>query len=371
VVYTDRAVNLMSSPFQTVMKDISTALNKVYNSDSVAIIPGSGTYAMEAVARQFGTDKKVLILRNGYFSFRWSDIFDVTKCQKEEIVLKGRAIEEGKFPYFAPMPIEEVVAAIEKEQPDVVFAPHVETSSGIILPDDYMKKVAEAVHKKKDAFFVIDSIASGNMWVDMKATGVDVLISAPQKGWSGPACAGLVMLNERAAKQVKEVKISSNSFSCNLPKWLTVMDAYVNGGFMYYTTLPTDALTTFRDAIKEAEAFGFEKTRTKMMELGSKVRALLVSKGFKSVAAPGFEAPGVVVSYSNGISGAFGKFKAQGLQIAGGVPLKLDEDTLQGVDTKATSFRLGLFGLDKLADVDGCVEIFAEALDKVVASEKQ
>ena len=179
------------------MREISATLKKVYNSSAVVIIPGGGTYAMEAVSRQFATGKKCFVIRNGWFSYRWSQIFEVGNIPSEEVVFKAQLIEKGNQAAFAPAPIDEVVSKIKSEKCDIVFAPHVETSSGIILPDDYMKKIAEAVHSV-GGLFVLDCIASGAIWVDMEAIGVDVLISAPQKGWSASPCSGFVTLSPLA-----------------------------------------------------------------------------------------------------------------------------------------------------------------------------
>ncbi|QDZ29653.1 aminotransferase class V-fold PLP-dependent enzyme [Noviherbaspirillum sp. UKPF54] len=357
VVYTDRAVNHMSQLFQGTMRDISAILKKVYNARSVAVVPGSGTFGMEAVARQFATKKKCLVIRNGWFSFRWSQIFDMGGIPSETVVLKARPVEGGRQAAFAPAPIEEVVAAIREHKPDLVFAPHVETASGMMLPDAYLRAVADAVHAV-GGMFVLDCIASGTIWVDMQATGVDVLISAPQKGWSASPCCALVMLGATARERIDAT--TSTSFACDLRKWLQIMEAYENGGFAYHATMPTDALTSLRDVMKETEAYGFDKVRAEQQELGRQVRALLANKGFKSVAAPGFEAPGVVVSYSDDDGIRSGKkFADAGLQIAPGVPLQCDE----GDDFK--TFRLGLFGLDKLHHVDRTVDTLAAALDRI------
>lgn len=358
VVYTDRALNHMSSSFQEVMNDISATLKKVYNAHAVAIVPGSGTFGMEAVARQFGTRRKCLIIRNGWFSYRWSQIFEMGNIPSSSIVLKARPVDDEKQAAFVPPPIEEVVATIIEKEPEVVFAPHVETSAGMILPDDYLLKVAEAIHSV-DGLFVLDCIASGTIWVDMEACGVDVLISAPQKGWSGSPCSALVMLSERARERIESTR--STSFACDLHKWLQIMEAYENGGHAYHATMPTDALTTFRDVMKETEGYGFDTVRKQQQELGDKIRALLVSKGFKSVAAEGFQAPGVVVSYTDDSGIHTGqKFKALGIQIAKGVPLRCDEPE------DFQTFRLGLFGLDKLQHVDRTVATLEEALNQLV-----
>ena len=355
VVYTDRSLNHMSKSFQGVMNDISSTLKKVYGADAVAVVPGGGTYAMEAVARQFATDKKCLVIRNGWFSYRWTQIFDLGDIPAASTVLKARPLEQGKQAALVPAPIEEVVATIEAQKPDLVFAPHVETASGMLLPDDYIRKTADAIHDV-GGMMVLDCIASGAIWLDLHTTGVDVLISAPQKGWTSSPCAGLVMLGAEAKERIQSTR--STSFACDLLKWLQIMQAYENGGHAYHATMPTDALATLRDILKETEAYGFDKVRAEQQELGEKVRALLARKGFKSVAAEGFQAPGVVVSYTDDPEIQSGKkLLAQGLQIAAGVPLECDEP----VDFK--TFRIGLFGLDKLHNVERTVENLSKALD--------
>ncbi len=358
VVFTDRSLKHMSQAFQGVMNDISSTLKDVYSADGVVVVPGGGTYGMEAVARQFAQDKKCLVIRNGWFSFRWTQIFDMGNIPSESIVMKARTIEEGPQAAFAPAPIEEVVATILKEKPQMVFAPHVETASGMILPDDYLKAVAEAVHSV-GGLFVLDCVASGTLWVDMKDIGIDVLISAPQKGWSASPCAALVMLNNDALAEME--KTTSSSFACNLKQWHTIMAAYENGGHAYHATMPTDSLTKFRDTMLETKEYGFEKVRNEQIELGQKVRALLESKGIKSVAAEGFKAPGVVVNFTTDGDMQNGKkFAAQGMQAAAGVPLQCDE----GPDYK--TFRLGLFGLDKLHNVDRTVANLESVLDQIL-----
>lgn len=358
VVYTDRALNHMSSSFQEVMNDISSTLKTVYNAHAVAVIPGSGTFGMEAVARQFATGKKAMVIRNGYFSFRWTQIFEMGHIPSSETVLTAQPVEDGPQASFAPHPIEDVVAAIKAEKPDVVFAPHVETSAGMIIPDDYIKAVTAAVHEV-GGLFVLDCIASGTIWVDMADCGVDVLISAPQKGWTGSPCAALVMMSERGREYLDET--TSTSFACDLRKWLQIMEAYENGGHAYHATMPTDGLTIFRNVMQETAAIGFDKVMAAQQELGDKARALLESKGFKSVAAEGYKAPGVVVSYTDDPDIKNGKkFMQVGMQIAAGVPLKVGEpDDFQ-------TFRLGLFGLDKLQNVDRTVTKLEEALDKIL-----
>ncbi len=360
VVFTDRSLNHMSQSFQGVMNDISSTLKQVYNAHAVVVVPGGGTYGMEAVARQFASGKKCLVVRNGWFSYRWSQIFEAGNIPAATTVLKARQIEEGSQAPFAPAPVEEVVAAIQAEKPDMVFAPHVETSSGMILPDDYIRAVSDAVHAV-GGLFVLDCIASGAIWVDMQSVGVDVLISAPQKGWSASPCSGLVMLSELARERIDET--ASSSFACDLKKWLQIMEAYLNGGHAYHATMPTDALAAFRDAMKETEDYGFDKVRAEQQELGDRVRALLAEKGFKSVAAPGYEAPGVVVCYTDDADIQNGKkFAAQGMQIAAGVPLQCDEPA------DFRTFRLGLFGLDKLHNVDRSVASLEKALTQVVGT---
>ena len=357
VVYTDRALNHMSKAFQGVMRDISASLKQAYGASAVAVVPGGGTYAMEAVARQFAGGRRCLVLRNGWFSFRWSQILDMGRIPASTAVLKARRYGEGAQAPFMPAPIDEVIAAIREQRPDVVFAPHVETASGILLLDDYLRAVAAAV-RAVDGLLVLDCIASGALWVDMRDVGVDVLLSAPQKGWSGPSCAGLVMLGERALARIADTE--SSSFACDLKKWLQIMDAYEKGGHAYHATLPTDALRAVRDAMRETETHGFELARRQQWELGRRVRALLVERGFPSVAGEGVEAPGVVVSYTTDAEiQSAKKFGGLGLQTAAGVPLQCDEPA------DFRSFRIGLFGLDKLGNVERTVATLKDALDRL------
>ena len=358
VVFTDRALNHMSQSFQGVMKDISSTLKQVYHAKAALVLPGSGTFGMEAVARQFATGKKCLVIRNGWFSYRWTQIFDMGKIPSESIVMKARTIVDGKQAPFAPAPIDEVVARILQERPAVVFAPHVETASGIMLPDAYLRAVADAVHAV-GGLFVLDCIASGTIWVDMVENGIDVLISAPQKGWSASPCCALIMLSALAREAIESS--TSTSFACDLRKWLQIMEAYENGGHAYHATLPTDALTRLRAAMRETQEYGFERVRAEQQELGARVRALLAARGFKSVAAEGFQAPGVVVSYTeDGAIQSGKKFLAAGLQTAAGVPLQCDEPA------DFQTFRLGLFGLDKLHHIERTVAHLEQALGKVV-----
>ena len=357
VVYTDRALNHMSQKFQGVMRDISALLKTAYGAHSAVVVPGSGTFGMEAVARQFATGKKCLVIRNGWFSYRWTQIFEMGQIPAESIVLKARRVSNQHQAAFAPPPIAEVVAAIHDQRPDLVFAPHVETAAGMILPDDYLRAVADAVHAV-GGLFVLDCIASGAIWVDMAAIGVDLLVSAPQKGWSGPPCCALVMLSEAARVRIDAT--TSTSFACDLKKWLQIMETYEAGGHAYHATLPTDALTRMRDVMQETQARGFETARAQQQTLGDAVRALLARKGYKSVAAPGFQAPGVVVSYTDDAGLSSSKtFLGLGLQTAAGVPLQCDEPA----DFK--TFRIGLFGLDKLANIERSVEHLDRALDQV------
>jgi len=357
VVYTDRALNHMSVSFQVVMKEISGMLKEVYHAHSAVIVPGSGTFGMEAVARQFAHDQKVLVIRNGWFSYRWSQILDMGRIPAESVVLKARRVGHGPQAPFAPVPIDEVVARIQADKPALVFAPHVETSSGMILPDSYLRSVADAVHAV-GGLFVLDCIASGTIWVDMQACGIDVLVSAPQKGWSSSPCCAMVMLSERARKHIDST--TSSSFACDLRKWLQIMEAYEGGGHAYHATMPTDALSRLRDVMVETRAYGFDRVRAEQQALGDAVRELMVAHGFASVAAEGFQAPGVVVSYTDDAGIQSGKkFLGLGLQTAAGVPLQCDE----GADFQ--SFRIGLFGLEKLHNVPRTVAHLKTALDKL------
>lgn len=359
MVYTDRALNHMSEPFKQVMLDMGAILKEVYSAESAVIIPGSGTYGMEAVARQFVTGKKAIVLRNGFFSFRWSQIFDQCGIPSEHIVLKARAVDDTPHvkSQYAPAPIEEVVAAILAEKPAAVFAPQVETSTGIIIPDWYVKQMADAVHSV-GGLMVLDCIASGTVWANMEELGVDALITAPQKGWTGPACAALVMLSERGTEATRNTQ--STSYVCNLRKWLELMDAYEAGGFMYHATMPTDALLIARDLMAATKEYGYEQIEAQAWELGRQVRKYMCEeKGLVSVAAPGFEAPGVVVVHSDDAAVA-GKFASAGTQIAAGVPFMIGEP--EGTKT----FRIGLFGLDKLKDPATTLSHLRRAMDVAV-----
>ncbi len=355
VVYTDRALNHMSKRFQGVMTDISAMLKRVYHAHSAVLVPGSGTFGMESVARQFAQGKHVLVIRNGWFSYRWTQIFDMGSIPASHTVLKARRIADGTQSPWVPAPIDEVVATIAREKPALVFAPHVETAAGMILPDDYLKAVADAVHAV-GGLFVLDCIASGAMWVDMAATGVDLLISAPQKGWSSSPCCAMVMLSERARQAIDATQ--STTFAMDLKKWLQIMETYEGGGHAYHSTLPTDALLRLRDAMAETEAYGYDKVRQEQIELGREVRALMQRHGHPSVAAEGFQAPGVVVSYTSDPELQNSKkFLALGLQTAAGVPLQCDEPA------DFRTFRVGLFGLEKWHHVQRTVQQLSRVLD--------
>ena len=358
VVFTDRSLNHMSAAFQVVMNDISAMLKEVYAADAVVVVPGGGTFGMEAVARQFGRDADVLVVRNGWFSYRWSQIFETGGLTARTTVLKARQTGNDSPSPFTPAPIDDVVVAIREQKPHVVFAPHVETSAGVILPDAYVAAMAAAAHDV-GALMVLDCIASGCAWVNMRALGVDVLISAPQKGWSGTPCAGLVMMSARAEERLAET--TSDSFAIDLAKWRAIMKAYEDGGHAYHATMPTDGLRAFRDTMLETQEFGFERLKEAQWKLGEAVREMMRDKGVASVAADGYGAPGVVVSYTDQPEVQNGKaFAAKGMQIAAGVPLQVDEP--DGFST----FRLGLFGLDKLYDVDGTVGRLRKVVDEVL-----
>ncbi len=357
VVYTDRSVNHMSLSFREVMTDISSTLKEVYNADAVAVVPGSGTFGMEAVARQFATNQNVMVIRNGWFSYRWTQILEMGSIASSHTVSMANPVRDEKQASFAPPDLDLVLTKISEEKPKVVFAPHVETSAGMLLPDSYIRKVADATHQS-GGIMVLDCIASGALWVDMKKTGVDVIVSAPQKGWSGTPCCALVMMSQRALDMLQSTE--SSSFACDLKKWREIMEAYEKGGHAYHATMPTDGLKNFRDVMKETQGLGFEAMKEAQIELGNKIRAVLEENGYKSVAADGYKSPGVIVSYTNDPaikSGA--KFSQAGMQIAGGVPLKCGEPE------DFSTFRIGLFGLDKLTNIQRTVETFSSTLSTV------
>ena len=357
VVYTDRSVNHMSLSFREVMTDISLTLKEVYNADAVAVVPGSGTFGMEAVARQFATNQNVMVIRNGWFSYRWTQILEMGSIASSHTVSMANPVKDEEQAPYAPPDLDLVLTKIQEEKPKVVFAPHVETSAGMLLPDSYITQVADATHQS-GGIMVLDCIASGALWVDMKETGVDVIVSAPQKGWSGTPCCALVMMSQRALDILQSTE--SSSFACDLKKWREIMEAYENGGHAYHATMPTDGLKTFRNVMKETQGLGFEAMKEAQIELGNKIRAVLEEHGYKSVAADGYKSPGVIVSYTNDPaikSGA--KFSQAGMQIAGGVPLKCGEPE------DFSTFRIGLFGLDKLTNIQRTVETFASTLSTV------
>jgi aspartate aminotransferase-like enzyme len=357
VVFTDRAVNHMSKLFQQAMRDLSSMLKQAYRAEAVAIVPGGGSFGMEAIARQFAGGQPCLVIRNGWFSYRWSQIFEMGGIASREIVMKARPLATGSQPPWAPAPIEEVEATIRREKPAMVFAAHVETASGMILPDDYLRRVAAAVHEQ-GGLFVLDCVASGAIWVDMAALGVDLLLTAPQKVWSSTPCAALVMFGAEAARRIEQTQ--SSSFAADLKKWLQIMRAYEDGAHAYHATMPTGGLLQLRDSMRETLSRGQEPLREAQWALGGKVRAMLAARGYPSVAAPGFEAPGVVVCYTQDPEiGNAKKFVALGLQAAAGVPLMCDEPA------DFRSFRIGLFGLDKLADVDGTVQRLEAAVERL------
>ena len=357
VVYTDRSVNHMSLSFREVMTDISSTLKEVYNADAVAVVPGSGTFGMEAVARQFATNQNVMVIRNGWFSYRWTQILEMGSIASSHTVSMANPVRDEEQAPFAPPDLDLLLTKINEEKPKVVFAPHVETSAGMLLPDSYISQVADATHQS-GGIMVLDCIASGALWVDMKKTGVDVIVSAPQKGWSGTPCCALVMMSQRALDMLQSTE--SSSFACDLKKWREIMEAYENGGHAYHATMPTDGLKNFRDVMKETQGLGFEAMKEAQIDLGNKIRAILEEHGYKSVAANGYKSPGVIVSYTNDPaikSGA--KFSQAGMQIAGGVPLKCGEPE------DFSTFRIGLFGLDKLTNIQRTVETFSSTLSTV------
>ncbi|WP_336628233.1 MULTISPECIES: aminotransferase class V-fold PLP-dependent enzyme [unclassified Microbacterium] len=357
VVFTDRSLNHMSARFVEVMQSIQADLRAAYGATTTAVVPGGGTYAMEAVARQLATGRRCLIVRNGLFSYRWSQILDVGDITQSTVVCTARPESDDAQAAWAPAPVEEVVAAIRAQRSEVVFAPHVETAAGILLPDAYVRALADAVHEV-GGLLVLDSIASGALWVDMAALGVDVLISAPQKGWSGSPGAGYVMLGD-AGRQAVTSRVSS-SFAMDLAKWLWIAEEYRDGRAPYHATMPTDTLQHNALLMAETRERGFEALRTAQWELGTRVRALLAERGLPSVAAADFASPSVAVVHTTDPALRTGvAFREQGLQIAAGVPLHCGEP-----DSFST-FRIGLFGLDKLADVDGTVQRLADALDRI------
>jgi len=367
VIFTNRALNLMSDPFQRVMRDLNNLLKETYNAEKVAIIPGSGTFGMEAVARQFVTGKHAMVIRNGWFSYRWTEIFDMggeNTIPSSHTVLKAQpqpAADGSDHVQYAPYPIDDLVEKVREERPAAIFAPHVETSTGMMLSDEYIRAAADAVHEV-GGLFVLDCIASGTVWADMKDLGVDVVISAPQKGWTGPCCAALVMMSEAAVEKLQTT--SETSFSMSLKRWSAIMDTYEAGGFGYHTTMPTDGLRDFHEISVETLKFGLPELKEGQLNLGWKARKAMDVRGLTSVAAPGSQAPGVLVFYSPaGVENPvmMNRFKDHGLQIAMGVPWRIDEP--EGLKT----FRMGLFGLDKVGKPQETVDVMTKALDQVLA----
>ncbi|MEK9855267.1 MAG: alanine--glyoxylate aminotransferase family protein [Rhodobiaceae bacterium] len=357
VVFSDRSLNSMSTAFGDVMRDISRIMRNAYGAAAVAVVPGGGTYGMEAIARQFVRDANVMVIRNGWFSYRWSQIIDAGGLASRTTVLAARQLADETDAPFAPLPLDDILAKIRAEKPDIVFCPHVETSAGMMMPDDFIAAVTECVHEH-GGMFVLDCVASGTVFVNLEQTGVDVLLTAPQKGWSASPCAALVMMSPRARARLDET--TSSSFANDLKKWTQIMETYEGGAHAYHATMPTDALRHFRDALVEAEAFGLEALKAAQIRLGQQVRRLLGRYQYKSVAAEGFEAPSVVVCFAPNAEIKSGKaFAEQGLQIAAGVPLECGERE------DYASFRIGLFGLDKLSDPERTVAHLETALEKI------
>jgi len=350
----------MSQRFVGVMQDILDVLGTTYGAEKVAIVPGGGTYAMEAVARQLATGRRCLVVRNGLFSYRWSQILDAGSVASETTVCSARPVSDERHAPWVPPPIAEVVEAIERTRPEVVFAAHVETAAGMVLPDDYIRTLAAATHQD-GGIFVLDCIASGALWVDMTELGVDVLLSAPQKGWSGSPCAGYVMLGKTGLERV--MSTTSTSFAVDLQKWLTISEAYTRGETPYHATMPTDTLAHDAALMLETRAAGLSELRLAQVSLGTRVRAMLAEHGFASVASEGFAAPSVVVAFTDDPEIRNGsKFKQRGIQVAAGVPL------MCGEDEDFSTFRMGLFGLDKLTDVDGTVGRLEAGLTQLTGS---
>lgn len=357
VVFTDRSLNSMSQPFQEVMRGLHEELTKVYHAEGCVLVPGGGSYAMEAVARQFARDEDVLVVRNGWFSYRWTQIFNQGVTPSHAEIVKALPDSDAKDQQFSPAPIENICDQIRSVKPRLVVSPHVETSAGMIMPDDYLRQIAKTAHEV-GALFVLDCVASGTLWVDMADIGVDVLITAPQKGWTSTPCAGVVMMSKAGLQRLEETE--SDSFVLDLKKWRQIMEAYLNGGHAYHTTMPTDGLVQFYDAVMETKAFGFAKAKEAQIELGTKLRQIMEQRGYKSLAAEGFKAPTVIVSHTDHDdikSGA--AFAAEGVQIAAGVPLECGESA----DFK--TFRIGLFGLDKIMNIGATIADFSDALDAV------
>ena len=355
VVFSDRSLNSMSQTFCDVMKDLSQRLKSTYVAHSVAVIPGGGTYGMEAIARQFADNEHCLVVRNGWFSYRWTQILEMGSIAKSSTILTARPLTDDTRSPFTPPPLAMLLEVILAEKPKVVFCPHVETSAGIILPDDYLRAIAQAVHAY-GGLFVLDCVASGMVLIDMESVGVDVLLTAPQKGWSSTPCAALVMMSHRARVLTEER--TSSSFANDLKRWVKIMETYEQGGHAYHATMPTDALRQLRDTLVEADKIGLAHLQEAQWTLGHRLRKILTARGLPSVAAQGFQAPSVIVSYTEDPEIKSGKrFSEHGIQIAAGVPLKCGE--VEGFST----FRVGLFGFDKLLEIDRTLQQFTMALE--------
>lgn len=355
VVFSDRSLNHMSARFRERMRALSAGLCATHGADELVLVPGGGSFAMEAVARAFARGRRCLVLRNGWFSHRWVQIFEAGRLPAACTVLQAQPLAPDR-PQSAwqPAPLDRVLETIARERPDCVFAAQVETSAGILLPETWIAAIGAAA-RQAGALFVLDAVAAGAVWADMAQGAIDVLLSAPQKGWSASPCAGVVLLGARA---IERLPPAADSFVLDLGRWRQIMQAYAAGGHAYHATLPTDALAVFADRVEETRAAGLARLRTAQFELGKRIRALLGARGHASVAAPGFEAPSVVVCHTDDPALHDGsRFVAAGLQIAAGVPL------MCGEPAGFRSFRIGLFGLDKLLDVEGCVQRFEQGLD--------
>ena len=280
VVFTDRSLNSMSGGFQDVMRGLHQGLCEVYQASSCALIPGGGSFAMEAVARQFARHEKVLVVRNGWFSYRWTQIFDQGVTPSHAEIVKAQPDSAAADQQFSPAPLDDILDRIRSERPRLVVSPHVETSAGLVMPDEFLKAIADAAHEV-GALFVLDCVASGALWVDMKALGVDILITAPQKGWTSTPCAGVVMLSDAALARLDETE--ADSFVLDLKKWHQIMQAYLSGGHAYHATMPTDGLAQFYDTLLEIRDFGFDKAKDAQTELGMSLRGIMAQRGYKSL----------------------------------------------------------------------------------------
>ena len=357
VVFTDRSLNHMSPKFQAVMRELHAGMTQVYGASSCVIVPGGGTFAMESVARQFTREHRVLVVRNGWFSYRWSQIFETGVSPTALEIAQAIPDTPHADQQFSPVDCASVCERIRALKPEVVVAPQVETSAGLLLPDAYLKTVADCAHEV-GAVMVLDCVAAGTLWVDMTAIGIDVLITAPQKGWSSTPCAGLVMLSDRGLERLQATQ--SDSFALDLKKWHSIMGAYLNGGHAYHATLPTDGLAQLLDTYHEMARVGFDELKHRQIRMGQAARELLENHGFKSLAAAPYQASTVVVSHTDRDdiqSGA--AFRDVGLQVAAGVPLACGESE------HFKTFRIGLFGLDKLMHEARTLDLLQDALDRL------